>query len=141
MPRIQRFRCKFCMFMQNFLELMIFSCKIKRIVAEVTIDQTHHSLCFNEYLTLISNNRRAQPSEENLIDAFGLVTLQKSMLKDFCYSNFDTGNTGKISMQMFIQILKTKEVPERDIQEMLEGNSSCVFNPFSLSMMLQLTKK
>ena len=26
---------------------------------------------------------------------------------------------------MFIQILKTKEVPEKDIQEMLDGNSSC----------------
>ena len=107
----------------------------------MTVDQTHHSLSFNEYLTLISNNRRAQPSEENLIDAFGLVTLQKSMLNYFCYSNFDTGNTGKISIQMFIQILKTKEVPERDIQEMLDGNSSCGLTPFSLSMMLQLTKK
>ena len=108
----------------------------------MTVDQTHHSLSFNEYLTLISNNRRAQPSEENLIDAFGWVTLQKSMLNDFCYSNFDTGNTGKISMQMFIQILKTKEVPEGDIQEMLDGNSSCCGRtPFSLSMMLQLTKK
>ena len=56
----------------NFLELITyFPVKIKRIVAEVTIDQTHHSLSFNEYLTLISNNRRAQPSEENMIDAFG----------------------------------------------------------------------
>ena len=98
----------------------------------MTVDQTHHSLSFNEYLTLISNNRRAQPSEENLIDAFGLVTLQKSMLNYFCYSNFDTGNTGKISMQMFIQILKTKEVPEGDIKEMLDGNSSCGLTPFSL---------
>ena len=40
----------------------------------MTIDQTHHSLSFNEYLTLISINRRAQPSEENLIDAFGYMT-------------------------------------------------------------------
>ena len=54
--------------------------KIKRIVAEVTIDQTHHSLSFNEYLTLISNNRRAQPSEANLIDAFGYLENSETCL-------------------------------------------------------------
>ena len=71
MSWIQRFRCQICRF-KRFLRIdNMFSCKIKRIVAEVTIDQTHHSLSFNEYLTLISNNRRAQPSEENMIDAFG----------------------------------------------------------------------
>ena len=59
--------------------IMIFW-KIKRIVAEVTIDQTHHSLSFNEYLTLISNNRRAQPSEANLIDAFGYLENSETCL-------------------------------------------------------------
>ena len=36
-------------------------------------------------------------------------------------SNFDTENTGLISRVMFVQILKTKEVPEKDIQEMIDG--------------------
>ena len=47
--------------------------QIKRIVSEVGIDKTHHSLSFNEFLTLVSNNRRAQPTEANLIDSFGWV--------------------------------------------------------------------
>ena len=45
--------------------------QIKRLVGEVSVDKTHFSLSFNEYLTLISNNRRAKPTEVNLIDAFG----------------------------------------------------------------------
>ena len=45
--------------------------QIKRIVSEVGIDKTHHSLSFNEFLTLVSSNRRAQPTEANLIDSFG----------------------------------------------------------------------
>ena len=88
----------------------------------MTIDQTHHSLSFNEYLTLISINRRAQPSEENLIDAFGYMTsIFPTINTEYFFSNFDSGNTGKISKEMFTQILKTKEVPEKDIQEMLSG--------------------
>ena len=47
--------------------------QIKRIVSEVGIDKTHHSLSFNEFLTLVSNNGRAQPTEANLIDSFGWV--------------------------------------------------------------------
>ena len=35
--------------------------------------------------------------------------------------NFDTENTGKISREMFVQILKTKEVPEKDINDMISG--------------------
>ena len=34
---------------------------------------------------------------------------------------FDMHNTGKITETLFLQILKTKQVPEDDIAEMLEG--------------------
>ena len=37
------------------------------------------------------------------------------------FRNFDPENTGKISEELFKQILKTKDVPERDINEMIAG--------------------
>ena len=44
------------------------------------------------------------------------------MKKSFVFvRNFDTENTGKISREMFVQILKTKEVPEKDINDMISG--------------------
>ena len=35
--------------------------------------------------------------------------------------NFDLQGTGMISKSMFLQLMKTKQVPEEDVQEMLEG--------------------
>ena len=70
----------------------------------------------------------------------GRITSCEFPKRHCCFSNFDAENTGKITRQMFIQILKTKEVPEKDIQEMLDGNSSCGLTPFSLTIMFQLTK-
>ena len=59
--------------------------------------------------------------------------------KNVCFSNFDTANTGKISKEMFVQILKTKEVPEKDIQEMLDGNSSCGLKSYTFFIVNNVT--
>ena len=37
------------------------------------------------------------------------------------FRNFDPENTGRISEELFKQILKTKDVPDRDINEMIAG--------------------
>ena len=42
--------------------------------------------------------------------------------------NFDTENTGTIPMEMFLQIMKTKEVPEQDVQDMLDGRVAELFS-------------
>ena len=44
--------------------------QIARLVEEVSVDKTQHSLSFNEYLILVSVNRRAQPTQNALLDAF-----------------------------------------------------------------------
>ena len=91
-------------------------------MAEVSVDKTHHSLSFNEYLTLISVNRRAQPTENALLDAFMWELSQiLGLLRISIFRNFDPENTGKISEELFKQILKTKDVPQRDINEMIAG--------------------
>ena len=51
------------------LNLILFV-EIARLVEDVSVDKTQHSLSFNEYLTLISVNRRAQPTHNVLLDAF-----------------------------------------------------------------------
>ena len=42
--------------------------------------------------------------------------------------NFDTANTGIIPKEMFLQIMKTKEVPEQDVQDMLDGRVAELFS-------------
>ena len=42
--------------------------------------------------------------------------------------NFDTENTGIIPTEMFLQIMKTKEVPEQDVQDMLDGRVAELFS-------------
>ena len=42
--------------------------------------------------------------------------------------NFDTENTGIIPMEMFLQIMKTKEVPEQDVRDMLDGRVAELFS-------------
>ena len=46
--------------------------------------------------------------------------------------NFDTANTGIIPKEMFLQIMKTKEVPEQDVQDMLDGRVAGLFSLFVL---------
>ena len=48
----------------------------------------------------------------------------------FCRS-FDVQNTGRITESLFIQILKTKFVPEEDVKEMIEGYTSYFQKSFS----------
>ena len=36
--------------------------------------------------------------------------------------SFDVQATGRIPESMFVQLMKTKQVPEEDVQEMLQGD-------------------
>ena len=44
--------------------------KVKAYIYQVSIDKTHFSLSFNEYLTLVSRQRISEPSETALLDVF-----------------------------------------------------------------------
>ena len=44
--------------------------QVKSLVAKVGVDQTHFSLSFNEYLTLISVERNEDATENSLLHAF-----------------------------------------------------------------------
>jgi len=78
----------------------------KAIAAMVTCDMTGFSVSFNEYLRLISIQRRADPDEETLMEVF---------------QTFDPSNTGHIGEGEFRKILKSKDgITDEDIEEMLE---------------------
>merc|ERR1719431_2291826 len=79
--------------------------QVKSLVAGVGVDQTHFSLSFNEYLSLVAMHRKADPTEESLLDVF---------------LSIDINATGRIPESTFIQLMKKKQVPEEDVQEMLE---------------------
>ena len=40
------------------------------MVSSVGVDISHHSLSFNEYLSLVSRKRREEPSDQGLLAAF-----------------------------------------------------------------------
>jgi len=78
----------------------------KAMVSMVTPDITGFSISFNEYLRLISIQRRADPDEETLLEVF---------------QTFDPANSGQIGENEFRKIMKSKEgIPDEDIEEMLD---------------------
>jgi len=78
----------------------------KVMATMVTCDMTGFSISFNEYLRLISIQRRADPDEESLLEVF---------------LTFDPHNSGQIGETEFRKIMKSKEgIPDEDIEEMLE---------------------
>eukprot|EP00090_Calanus_glacialis_P033004 TRINITY_DN54707_c0_g1_i1.p1 TRINITY_DN54707_c0_g1~~TRINITY_DN54707_c0_g1_i1.p1 ORF type:complete len:222 (-),score=65.89 TRINITY_DN54707_c0_g1_i1:110-775(-) len=79
--------------------------QVKSLVCQVGVDKTHFSLSFNEYLSLVAMQRTVDPTESSLLDVF---------------LSFDVQATGRIPESMFVQLMKTKQVPEEDVQEMLE---------------------
>ncbi|XP_023342314.1 uncharacterized protein LOC111712037 [Eurytemora carolleeae] len=71
----------------------------------VSVDETGFSVSFNEYLRLVSLQRRAEPDEHSLLDVF---------------LSFDPHQTGKIDEKQFRRIMRSKEaIPEEDVEEML----------------------
>lgn len=77
----------------------------KAMVSLVSIDTIGFSVSFNEYLRLVSLQRRAEPSEETLLDIF---------------QTFDPANTGEIEEVQFRKIMRSKEaIPDEEVEEML----------------------
>jgi len=88
------------------LGLRVDELQAKALIKKVSADRYGFSVSFNEYLTLISLQRKEEPDEECLLDIF---------------RSFDPQNTGRISERRFVQIMKSKEnVPEEDVNEMIE---------------------
>jgi len=78
----------------------------KAMAARVSCDMAGFSVSFNEYLRMISIQRRADPDEETLLEIF---------------QTFDPHNSGHIGELEFRKIMKSKEaIPDEDIEEMLE---------------------
>jgi len=77
----------------------------KEMVGCVSVDKIGFSCSFNEFLRLVSLQRRAEPSEETLLNVF---------------QTFDPGNSGEIEEEHFRKIMKSKAIPDEDINEMLE---------------------
>jgi len=78
----------------------------KTMAGSVSVDSTSFSVSFNEYLTLVSLQRRAEPDESSLLDVF---------------LSFDPESTGRIGETQFRKIMKGKEgIPDEDVDEMLE---------------------
>ena len=44
--------------------------RMGEMVSSVGVDVSHHSLSFNEYLSLVSRKRREEPSDQGLLAAF-----------------------------------------------------------------------
>jgi len=88
------------------LGLIVDEVEAKALIKRVSADRYGSSVSFNEYLTLVSLQRKEEPDEKCLLDIFRSLDLQ---------------NTGQISEKRFIKIMKTKEnVSDEDINEMLE---------------------
>ena len=64
---------------------------MKGLVGSVSADASLHSLSFNEYLTLVSQQRRNGPTESLLLEAFMYEYFQRRQFNEF-YIEF-TGNS------------------------------------------------
>lgn len=72
----------------------------------VSVDSLSFSVSFNEYLRLISIQRKSEPSEDTLLHVF---------------QTFDPLNTGQIEEDTFRRIMRSKEaVIDEEVNEMLE---------------------
>jgi len=77
----------------------------KSMAGLVSVDLSGFSVSFNEYLRLVSLQRRAEPDENSLLDVF---------------LSFDPEETGKIDELQFRKIMRSKEaIPEEDVEEMI----------------------
>jgi len=87
------------------LGLRVSEDQARALIKKVSVDRYGFSVSFNEYLKLVSLQRRREPDEECLLEIF---------------RSFDPNNTGKISEHRFMKIMKSKEnVAEEDINEMI----------------------
>lgn len=78
----------------------------RAMIGEVSVDARQASVSFNEYLKLVSCQRRADPDETTLLAVF---------------QTFDPANTGKIPELQFRKIMRSKAtIPDEEVDEMLE---------------------
>jgi len=78
----------------------------KGMAGLVSVDELGYSVSFNEYLRLVSLQRRAEPDENSLLDVF---------------LSMDPAGTGSIKVDQFRKIMRSKEaIPEEDVEEMIE---------------------
>jgi len=78
----------------------------KAMASQVSVDTSGFSVSYNEYLKLISLQRRAEPDEDKLMEVFRI---------------FDPHNTGTIDEDQFRKIMQSKQgIPDEDIEEMIE---------------------
>jgi len=77
----------------------------RAMIGQVSVDTRQASLSFNEYLRLVSCQRRADPDETTLLAVF---------------ETFDPANTGRIPEIQFRKIMSSKAtIPDEEVEEML----------------------
>lgn len=76
------------------------------LASSVSVDKSHYSVSFNEFLKLISMQQASEPDEETLVEMF---------------ASFDKEDVGMIPESLIRQLMSSKDdINEEDIREMLE---------------------
>ncbi|TRY67218.1 hypothetical protein TCAL_15846, partial [Tigriopus californicus] len=76
------------------------------LATSVSVDKSHYSVSFNEFLKLISMQQASEPDEETLVEMF---------------ASFDKEDVGMIPETLIKQLMGSKDdINEEDIHEMLE---------------------
>jgi hypothetical protein len=96
-------------------------------VSKVTCDIAAFSISLNEFLKLISIQRKEDPDQESSYSKPVYLALLFLLLYENIFRTFDPEDAGHITDEAFRKIMKAK-VPGEDVEEMLEGNKiSCIF--------------
>jgi len=94
----------------------------KSLARLVSCDRHGYSISFNEYLRLVSIQRKEEPDGDRLLEAFQSVFFSYQLLFGSCFlvRSFDPTSSGVISEEHFRKIMRSKEsVDEEDINEMI----------------------
>jgi Ca2+-binding EF-hand superfamily protein len=80
--------------------------KARKVARDISADRTGCSVSFNEYLTMMGNQKNTEPTPESLLDAFQL---------------FDKEGKGRITVTHFRKIMMCKMGDDKlELEEMLE---------------------
>jgi calmodulin len=80
--------------------------KARKVARSISADRTGCSVSFNEYLTMMGNQKNVEPTPESLLDSFQL---------------FDKDGKGRISVAHFRKIMMCKMGEETmELEEMIE---------------------
>ena len=99
----------------------------KSLARLVSCDRHGYSISFNEYLRLVSIQRKEEPDGDRLLEAFQSVFFSYQLLFGSCFlvRSFDPTSSGVISEEHFRKIMRSKEsVDEEDINEMIRGREN-----------------